>query len=35
LANLRERLLAAHGPGASVALHGIDPRGVRAEIRIS
>jgi LytS/YehU family sensor histidine kinase len=35
LANLRERLLATHGPGASLALHGIDPHGVRAEIRIA
>jgi signal transduction histidine kinase len=34
LANLRERLLATHGRGASLALHGIDPHGVRAEIRI-
>lgn len=34
LANLRERLLAAHGSAAVLALHGVEPHGVRAEITI-
>ena len=34
LANLRERLLATYGTAAVLALHSVDPQGVRAEIDI-
>jgi len=34
LANLRERLAATYGPAAVLALHGVEPHGVRAEITI-
>jgi signal transduction histidine kinase len=34
LANLRERLAATCGPAAVLALHGVEPHGVRAEITI-
>ena len=34
LANLRERLLATYGSAAALALHSVEPHGVRAEITI-
>ena len=35
LANLRERLLATYGSAAALALHSVEPHGVRAEITIA
>ncbi len=32
LANMRERLAATYGPGATLELHAVQPRGLRAEI---
>ena len=34
LANLRERLLAAYGTAAALALHAVEPHGLRAEISL-